>query len=445
MAKNRQSASAKFSVETVEVERVEIFRAGDYGDKGRYGVEELDQIAGGYCFDEHSAPVTIDHAQSGPAFGWVSKVWREGEKLFASLKQVNRKFWSAVQRGEYKTRSVEVFSANGQMRLKAVSFLGAAIPHVKGMAEPLFSESIPKAIALDWADAREFAFAAFGMDVSDPDPASHGVIARQLTTAEIMGHCHAALVDSEGNGFTSGPLARDEYYNLAPDGDEAPHQHAIREGVVQPAGAIPHTHALDLYADQVKGEQAMSQPNPKPEPAALPAAVDPAKFAQLEASFAETVKALKAAEERAAALEKSLSAVERELRLERNEKRFAEAFGEALNEGRVAPAQREAERAAYLAACEAQVGRQFSEGEKPLADLLLESLKARPVAIPLGQHGKPGGGARSFSGETAEASAATRAREIQNEAAKAGRPIEFSQALTAAARENGAYAIPGAR
>ena len=42
---------------------LEIFRAGDYGDKGSWGEGELDQLAADYDPALHEAPVTLDHAR----------------------------------------------------------------------------------------------------------------------------------------------------------------------------------------------------------------------------------------------------------------------------------------------------------------------------------------------------------------------------------------------
>src|SRR5690606_32066987 len=48
---------------------LEIFRAGDYGPRGRWSEADLDRLAAGYDPALHEAPVTLDHAQTGPALG----------------------------------------------------------------------------------------------------------------------------------------------------------------------------------------------------------------------------------------------------------------------------------------------------------------------------------------------------------------------------------------
>jgi hypothetical protein len=119
---------------------VEIFRAGDYGDKGTWGERELEAIAADYDPALHEAPVTMDHAQSGPALGWVASVRKVGDRLVARLRKLNDRLLDLVRQGAFKKRSVELypsFEETGRPYLRAVSFLGAAAPEVKGLADPM--------------------------------------------------------------------------------------------------------------------------------------------------------------------------------------------------------------------------------------------------------------------------------------------------------------------
>lgn len=122
---------------------VEVFRAGDYGPKGRYGADDLDAISGDYDPSLHEAPVTVDHAQSGPAFGWVHSLARRGDVLVATLRDLGEGFVNLIRSGAFKKRSVEIyrqFKATGRPYLRAISFLGACPPEVKGLADPVFAE-----------------------------------------------------------------------------------------------------------------------------------------------------------------------------------------------------------------------------------------------------------------------------------------------------------------
>lgn len=123
---------------------VEVFRAGDYGEKGSYTSDDLDALVSDYDTQLHEAPVTIDHHQSGPAFGWVRSLRRAGDLLIARLKNLDQQFRDLLKQGAFKKRSIELyrhFQQTGRPYLRAVSFLGARIPEVKGLADPIFHDS----------------------------------------------------------------------------------------------------------------------------------------------------------------------------------------------------------------------------------------------------------------------------------------------------------------
>lgn len=122
---------------------LEVFRAGDYGDKGTYQEADLDGLASDYDPKMHEAPITVDHAQNGPAFGWVKNLKRVGDLLVASIKIQSKDFLDWLKSGAYKKRSIELyrkFSATGRPYLRTLSFLGAAPPEVKGLSDPVFTD-----------------------------------------------------------------------------------------------------------------------------------------------------------------------------------------------------------------------------------------------------------------------------------------------------------------
>lgn len=73
-----------------------------------------------------------------PALGYVEKIWREGSKLLADIKDVPAKFASLIEAGAYRRVSSEIYwsyldESSGKkwpFVLKAVAFLGAEIPAV---------------------------------------------------------------------------------------------------------------------------------------------------------------------------------------------------------------------------------------------------------------------------------------------------------------------------
>lgn len=120
----------------------EVFKAGKY-PQGKFTQKEIAEIAKNYDPKFCEAPITIDHQQSGPAYGWVDTVKADGDKLKVAFKDVPQEFEKDVNDGKYKKVSVELYrNLEGKgAYLKAVSFLGAATPQVKGLEPIKFMES----------------------------------------------------------------------------------------------------------------------------------------------------------------------------------------------------------------------------------------------------------------------------------------------------------------
>ena len=120
----------------------EVFKSGTY-PQGKFTKKDIEKIAENYDPKFCEAPITIDHVQSGPAFGWVDNVKAENDKLKVSFKDVPEEFEKEVNAGKYKKVSVELYkNLEGKGHyLKAVSFLGAAIPQVKGLEPIKFMDS----------------------------------------------------------------------------------------------------------------------------------------------------------------------------------------------------------------------------------------------------------------------------------------------------------------
>lgn len=112
----------------------EVFKAGAY-PQGKFTKAQIEELAKNYDPKFCEAPITLDHEQKGPAYGWVSELKAENGKLKASFKDLSDELKEFVQSGKYKKISVEIYRnlEGKQPYLKAVSFLGASIPQVKGM------------------------------------------------------------------------------------------------------------------------------------------------------------------------------------------------------------------------------------------------------------------------------------------------------------------------
>lgn len=127
---------------TSEFIDVEVFRAGSY-PQGEFTERDLEQMAAAYDPAVHEAPVTLDHARGGPALGWVAGLKRVGDRLVARLRAVSDTLRELVRSGAYRKPSAEIyldFAGSGRKYLRAVTFLGAAVPEVKGLSEARFDE-----------------------------------------------------------------------------------------------------------------------------------------------------------------------------------------------------------------------------------------------------------------------------------------------------------------
>ncbi|NLO90677.1 MAG: peptidase, partial [Elusimicrobia bacterium] len=99
---------------------------------------------------------------------------REGEKLFANLKQLAPEFVEAWKAGRYKKRSIALYPDG---TLRHVGFLGAQPPAVKGLADATFAD--PPAVEMEFSEPglstvavlfsrlREFLIEKFGTETAD--------------------------------------------------------------------------------------------------------------------------------------------------------------------------------------------------------------------------------------------------------------------------------------
>ncbi len=129
--------SSRAENQAPDVVEVEIFRAGRY-PQGEFSEADLEELAAAYDPAVHEAPVTLDHAASGPALGWVASLHRAGDRLVARLRGVSEQLRELVRSGAYRKRSAEIytnFEGRGKKYLRAVTFLGAGVPEVKGLAD----------------------------------------------------------------------------------------------------------------------------------------------------------------------------------------------------------------------------------------------------------------------------------------------------------------------
>jgi len=410
MATGTDSATPKLH----RITGVEIFRAGDYGEKGRYGVEDLDTIAASYDPAKHSAALKFDHIDQGPAAGWISRVYRSGEKLLVDVVNATKDAADGFL-GAWKNRSAEIyrdFEGSGKPYLRGLALLGSAAPHVKGLAHvtedqiAAMKDAGERFITLSGDASGAFAFYDYGMEASEgyetpavaemPIPyvaqpygspaGMNATVTRSIVivdseaTGETRGHNHVADLSRRADGWTSPPC----YMGPNVPGDD--HQHVIERGKVLPAAdklGIMHTHELELEAEDydlsisIEAPEAMTMSDTNKQNEA-----EAAKFSELETRLTESIKAEFA--EKLATLEASNKTLTEQAEAAKRKARdvsFDSAWEKAENEGRVVPAQKPKELALFNALCDSHGGVvNFGESaELAPADAFLSALSERPV------------------------------------------------------------------
>lgn len=120
----------------LEGQWIDVFRAGQYGEKGTYSPADLDAIVTNYDPARHEAPVVVGHPETdAPAFGWVAAVRRVGDMLQAKLRQIAPQFEALLREGRFKKRSVGFYRTASGLALRHLGFLGAIAPEVKGLTD----------------------------------------------------------------------------------------------------------------------------------------------------------------------------------------------------------------------------------------------------------------------------------------------------------------------
>lgn len=123
---------------------LDVFRAGEQTDSAgntrTWSLADLDTIVERYNSQEaHEAPVVIGHPDTDkPAFGWVDKLERRGDTLYAHLKDLTDEFIEWLEAKHYKKRSIALYE---DLLLKHIGFLGAVPPAVKGLKNPEFLDA----------------------------------------------------------------------------------------------------------------------------------------------------------------------------------------------------------------------------------------------------------------------------------------------------------------
>ncbi|MBN2189333.1 MAG: hypothetical protein JW699_07750 [Chitinispirillaceae bacterium] len=195
----------------------EIFMAGTHTDmsgKTRdWTVDELDEIAAKYSERTNDAPIVCGHPNdSSPAFGWISKIYRQGKRLFAEPKDVVEEFADAVKKRMYKYVSI---SLRPDKTVRHVGFLGGMPPAVKGLAEVNFAAN-DDAVTYQFADGettfafhsiarvlqsiRDLFIAQFGLDKVDQSISQYDIDNLKAISADPASPLSAAYSEPSSQG-----------------------------------------------------------------------------------------------------------------------------------------------------------------------------------------------------------------------------------------------------
>lgn len=211
LADKRRKKKKKVSVRKVqassyseleELEGVEILRAVEIPERGlSYTLAHLQEMAknGNDLIKRnlHNAPGKLGHDEeqkfallSGlPAIGWVSKLAVIGDRLIVKFSEMPKMVKDAFKAGLYKKISSEIYheftdpesGENMGHVLRAVAFLGADVPQVKGLAA--FLKDTAGVYALDETDKAEN-FADVTVNVTIPDPVEPEIELPPMKTIE---------------------------------------------------------------------------------------------------------------------------------------------------------------------------------------------------------------------------------------------------------------------
>lgn len=121
----------------------EVFKSGTWTDSaGRVRTwtnADLDKMVAKFNPADREIPMVAGHPKTdSPAYGWVKKVWREGNGLIAEFKEVVAEMQTAIEKRMFKNTSIAV---NPDGSLRHIGFLGGTQPAVPGLGNIQFEDN----------------------------------------------------------------------------------------------------------------------------------------------------------------------------------------------------------------------------------------------------------------------------------------------------------------
>ena len=138
---------------------VDLFRADDYGENGKFTAEDLHSIAENYDPTFSAAPLVKGHPKTDDeAHGWVQGMRvvtdKIGAKLQGLFEGVKDETAELMKSGAFRNRSVAIYGdLKGRgLYLRHVGLLGAVPPGVKALEPVKFDDGEAKFSAVDFED-----------------------------------------------------------------------------------------------------------------------------------------------------------------------------------------------------------------------------------------------------------------------------------------------------
>jgi hypothetical protein len=176
---------------------VEIFRTGVH-NQDQYTERDLDDIVSAFNTLDFRPAIKLGHDNTPgvPAYGWVTNLRRNGDKLIADFRHVDEDVFKWIRQSKYTRLSPEIYfnlNRNGKRyrrALKAVALLGAEVPAVAGLRplQRMFAGDDEVAIYSE-------PFAYIDPNVRDPGQRLHErVLAYRARHPEIKNYSDAMAV-----------------------------------------------------------------------------------------------------------------------------------------------------------------------------------------------------------------------------------------------------------
>jgi hypothetical protein len=242
---------------------IQVFRTGKHvdasGQEKEWRKEDLDRIVYSYNPQGHEAPVVIGHPkENAPAYGWVAALKREGEVLYANLKNLVPEFVDMVKKGLFKKRSISLYP---DLTLRHVGFLGAMPPAIKGLEDIKFQGRDQTTISFsDFEDNLNFEEGEAEM--------SKQAQAKNDMERELQRRINEVLrnppgFDKRGNKFSEKPTYREAFnYVMEEDPDLAQrYAESIRpraSGRFQNVNEAAGKKIVDLVEAKMRSDKALS-------------------------------------------------------------------------------------------------------------------------------------------------------------------------------------------